>query len=94
MVSTLDIKNLDKVLLLERLWTGQSPASFFLGLPSPAFDRKRAQQAVSSGYIDYFCGRCIKTDLSEDTVDPWLYDRDAGAGAFARAVSALRSLSN
>jgi len=54
------------------------------------FDKAAAEKAVT-GYIDYFCGKAIKTDLSEDKVDPYLYDRDAGAGAFARAVASVRS---
>jgi len=90
---TIDISGLDKVELLERLWSRQIVASFFRmsGRPSPAFDRKRAADAVKADYIDYFCGRCIKTDLSKDVVDPRLYDRDAGAGAFAEIVAEMRA---
>jgi len=41
-------------------------------------------------YIDYFNGRPIKTDLSKDTVDTWLYNRDAGKGKFEAIVEMLR----
>jgi hypothetical protein len=41
-------------------------------------------------YFDYLRGRVMKVDLSKDAFDPWLYDRDNGAGAAERAVSRLR----
>ena len=42
-------------------------------------------------HIDYFCGRAIKTDLSKDSVDPYLYDRDAGQGTFQKVVDSILS---
>jgi hypothetical protein len=56
---------------------------------APTFDEQLAKEAVKD-YIDYFNGRCIKTDLSNDSIDPWAYDRDAGAGTFQRVVSGLK----
>jgi hypothetical protein len=60
-------------------------AGFFQMMPwlAPPFDESLATSAVGK-YIDYFCGRCIKCDLSKDFVDPAMYDRDAGDGAFAQ----------
>lgn len=91
-MASINIQGLDKVALLEKLWKNQITAGFYGAtlLPSPAFDTKAAQKAVT-GYIDYFCGRAIKTDISKDSVDPWLYDRDAGAGTFARIVDGMRT---
>jgi len=68
------------------------PASFFetSGLNSPSFDETLAAQAVTK-YIDYFCGRCIKCDLSNDKVESSLYDRCAGQGAFASIVAELKN---
>ncbi len=40
--------------------------------------------------VDYVFGRPIKTDFTGDEVNERLYDRDAGAGAFARVVASLR----
>lgn len=90
-MSNINISGLDKVELLQRLHRGQIIAGFFAGNPSlaPAFDVDKAADAVTS-YIDYFCGRAIKTDLSKDSVDPRLYDRDAGAGKFAQIVKQMR----
>lgn len=31
-------------------------------------------------YFDYLKGRVMKIDLSKNELDPWLYDRDNGAG--------------
>jgi hypothetical protein len=86
----IDITDIDKVKLLEALWHKQKPAAFFTFnlVPPPSFDEKGAKQAVTK-YIDYFCGRCIKTNLSGDTVDPFLFDRDAGEGAFQSMVDQL-----
>jgi hypothetical protein len=93
--NVVDIKNVDKVALLHELWSGMKPAVFFAAHPSmiPSFDADKARDAVGD-YIDYFDGRCIKTDISKDTADPRLYDRDAGAGAFARAVARVRAVPN
>jgi len=77
----------DKVALLRELHKGQVVAGFFL--PAPQFDEAEAKRAVTS-YIDYFQGRAIKTDLSKDMVCPRLYDRDAGQGAFMRALGRVK----
>jgi len=46
--------------------------------------------ATPHGYFDYLHGRVLKVDLSTDDVDPYLYDRDLGPGALARAVDQVR----
>ena len=86
-----DITGLDKVELLRNLWLNMTPALFFSfsGMPVPEFDSKLASNAILT-YIDYFCGRCIKTNLSHDFADPHLYDRDAGTGSFAKIVTKMR----
>ena len=93
MTKTISIKGLCKVELLKALWENRQPAAFFnsvAGVTAPSFDWKQAEKAVT-GQIDYFCGRGIKCDLSGDEVDPWLYDRDAGAGAFKKIVDHYRA---
>lgn len=91
MDSKIDISGIDKVKLLKGLWENQGVAAFFAmyNRSAPSFDEQGAREAVKS-YIDYFNGRCIKTDLSKDLVDPWAYDRDAGAGTFQKVVSGLK----
>lgn len=49
-------------------------------------------ELVSSGQrlsVDYLRGRVLKVDLTDDTFDPCLYDRDNGSGAAARAIEEI-----
>ena len=87
---SVSIKGIDKVKLLKALWDHAKPAAFFAmyGQPSLGWDASAAKEAVRST-IDYFCGRCIKTDLSGDIADPSLYDRDWGEGSFQKIVKGL-----
>ena len=89
-MSKVNIRGLDKVNLLRALWENQKPAAFFTmtGRLPPLFDPNEATKAVKS-YIDYFCGRAIKSDLSGDEVDPYGYDRDTNEGAFAKISRGL-----
>lgn len=89
--SKISIRDLDKPQLLFELWKNSPVAHFYVNFPSlaPKFDAKKAVIAVDT-YIDYFEGRCIKTDLSQDEVNPAMYDRDAGEGAFAKIVAKMR----
>ncbi len=91
MSQTVDISGIDKVQLLRALWEKSLPASFFNSglVPPPQFDETKARE-LDSWKIDYFCGRCIKSNLSENSVDPRLYDRDIYSGAFAEVVAKLR----
>lgn len=91
-MATVDISGLNKVDILREMWESTKPASFFslgYGVPIPKWDESEARLAVS-GYIDYFQGRCIKTDLSKDIVDTFGYDRDHEPGALQRIVDRLR----
>jgi hypothetical protein len=87
---SISIKGIDKVKLLHALWKGARPAAFFVlsGRLSPSFDEGAAKDAIR-GTIDYYCGRCIKTDLSDDTVNPTSYDAEWGAGSFQKIVKNL-----
>ena len=89
-MSKVDITNIDKVKLLKALWQNSKPAVFLSmrGI-TVDFDIKTAQQAVNT-YIDYFCGRCIKCDLSGDYVNPIGYDRDYGVGRFQQIVNSIK----
>ena len=87
---SVSIAGKDKKKLLRALWGHAKPAPFFQmhGLSGPAFEEATAEKALL-GYIDYFCGRCIKTDLSGTTADPSAYDNDWGAGSFEKIVKNL-----
>lgn len=90
----INIKDIDREELLYQLWLKQGPAPYFsmMGRQPPPYDRAAAKASADRhGYVDYACGRCIKTNIfGEDEVDPSLYDRDAGAGTFKRVVDELR----
>lgn len=86
------IGDLDKVKLLTMLWEEGQPARFFRinHLPAPIFDENEAKYAVKD-FIDYFCGRAIKTDLSGDYASTQGYNRDMGDGAFERVCMMIRT---
>ena len=92
MGSIINIEGIDKVTLLKELWSKQIVASFFItnDLPPPPFDEVLATKAVKK-FIDYFCGRAIKSNLSKDEVDTTNYNRDAGEGVFEDIVKKLRN---
>ena len=85
----INIAGLDRVALLKALWQNTPNP---MGIPNaamPPFDMEAAREAVKE-YIDYFCNKNIKCDLSRDEVNPCMYDLDAGDGAFARVVRSLQ----
>lgn len=89
-MQTVNIKGIDKVELLRQLWKNQKAIGFHKMVGTLyEFDIQLASKAVLK-YIDYFQGKVIKTDLKDDDVDPWLYDRDAGEGAFAKVVNVMK----
>jgi hypothetical protein len=86
----LSIKGLDRVQLLLELWICQERHGFSKYFPQ-AWSDKAAAEAVN-GYIDYFQGRAIKMDLSQDCIDPYLYDRDTALKAIYTVTSLRRDL--
>ena len=93
----ISIQHLSKVELLFQMWKNQKVASFFTvsrtATPvfDPVVDQNKALEAIAQGYIDYFMGRAIKTDLSKDTISSsYAYDLDAGEGTLERIVAAMR----
>jgi len=56
---------------------------------------EQAEKLLNQGtYFDYLMGRVMKIDLSGDTLEPWLYDRDNGEGAAQKALESLQATSN
>lgn len=95
---TVKIGHLDmdqKVLLLQALWNKSHPAMVFrdpeMGLKPLPFDVKLASAAIVGGYIDYFQGRAIKTDLSGEWASSTYFDYDHGEGAFQACVEQVES---
>lgn len=98
-----DISGLDRCKLLLALWERGMAQRFGVlvemlsmppvpdPVPGSAAREEAAVRALAAGRIDYFDGVAIKCDLEPDMVNPWLYDRDQAAGAFAAVVAALRA---
>lgn len=90
------ISGIDKVRLLEALWTRHTSVYFAnVSKPiRPTFDKKKAQGHLKAGngYFDYFCGARIKTDIGGHFADPTKYDDDpaTGPGTFKKIVRRLR----
>lgn len=86
----IDIKDLDKVKVLQTLYTASKPQGMgFLHLtPEPLSDDDAKAALAVSGRFDYLNGRVMKVNLDGDELDPRLYDRDNGLGA---AEAALRT---
>jgi hypothetical protein len=82
---SVDIRGVDKNKLLKALWSAQKTIHY-----SGLHGFKDATQSQLMHPIQYHCGRCIKSDLSGDSADPWGYDRDEGAGMFQKIVTQLR----
>lgn len=81
-----DITDIDKVELLYGLWlNARVPCS----LPHPEFNYTDAADTVKK-FINYYHGRSIKCDISKNVVDPWIYNRDYGTGAFEKIVDHIR----
>ena len=80
---------MNKAEVLAKLYNNAKPQ----GLGILHYDPKNmtlteAQELLDSGqtYFDYVKGRVMKVDLSENELDPYLYDRDNGTGAAWRAL--------
>jgi hypothetical protein len=101
----IDIKGIDKAELLAALVNGARPQGMgFLHAGSSPMTKAEAQEwidkcrshdthSIGAQYLsfDYVKGRPIKSDISGDTFNPRLYDRDQGDGAAARVVASLRA---
>ena len=86
-----NIKGLNKAAVLAALYNNASPQGLGFLQYNPAPMSTPEAQTILDTYgtdLDYVQGRCLKVDLgSDDHFDPWLYDRDNGTGAAARAVA-------
>lgn len=90
--NSIDISRLNKAEVLAALYNNSRQQG--MGLlhtrgREPLTKDEAFQILKEEKYFDYLYGRVMKIDLSGDTLDPWLYDRDNGPGAAARALEGL-----
>ena len=94
-----NIKGLDKAEVLHVLWRHSHPQGLsFMGLSPEGFTLQKAHELIKERqeknarlYFDYVEGHVIKCDLSGDSFDEFLYDRDCGPGAAEAAIDELRT---
>jgi hypothetical protein len=89
----INIADISKAQVLAALFNASQPLGLgFLakGVQDP-MSEEDAQVILNQGYLyfDYLRGRVMKVDLSDNQLDPWLYDRDNGGGAALRALEPL-----
>lgn len=88
----IDISKMSKASVLASLYNASKPLGLgVLHYQSEIMSDEEAQEILDDGqtYFDYLNGRVMKVDLSEDQLDPRLYDRDNGQGAAERAIRGL-----
>ena len=90
-IKMVNIKGLDKAKVLQKLHEKSHAQGMSFLHDKGAITLDRANELVQGqDYFDYVDGRVIKVDLSEDAFNPYLYDRDCGEGAAARAIDDLK----
>ena len=92
-MSVVDITELDKAEVLLALYNNSRclGSGFLQAVNNYTLqDARRDIDESPDHYFDYVRRRILKVDLSGDTFDSWLYDRDNGEGAAARAIEKLR----
>lgn len=88
----IDISKKDKAEVLAALYNASHPLGlgFLQYDPTPMTADEARKLLAETTYFDYLYGRVMKVDLSTDTLNPWLYDRDNGAGAAERALADVK----
>lgn len=66
---SINIEGIDRKKLLTEMWKNAPIASFFIfrGIPPPPLDPGELEDACNNEYIDYMCGRPIKTRFNSET---------------------------
>lgn len=88
----LDIKGLDKAKVLKALYDSShvQGMGFLQAVPEGTVTVDHCRKLLKqSTYFDYLYGRVLKVDLSGDTFDERLYERDNSPGSAARALIPL-----
>ena len=105
-MADIDIRGLSKAKVLAALYNCARPQGMgFLHYDPKPMTEEEAEEFLGIGddlaqgfgsydrnplYFDYLKGRVMKVDLSGDTINPVLYDRDNGEGSAVFAIEYLR----
>lgn len=87
----IDLKGKNKAKVLASLYNNaKAEGRGFLQFDTTPMTEAEAEELLKQQtYFDYLKGRVMKVDLSGDSFDPWLYDRDNGEGT---AESVLKNI--
>jgi len=87
MDNKINLKGIDKAVILAKLYNNSKVQGMgFLQAQSGDMTTEQARDLLKeSTYFDYLHGKIMKVDLSGDSFDPWLYDRDNGKGSAIKA---------
>lgn len=88
----ISIKGMDKAEVLKSLYDHShiQGMGFLQAVPHGYVTVEHCRELLEqTTYFDYLYGRILKVDLSGDSFDERLYDRDCGPGAAQRAVDYL-----
>jgi len=85
----INIKGIDKILLMRRLWENSYPAIALIQT-NKIYELDEVMLADSiTQYVGYLCGRPIKIDISSDMVDCKAYDELNGLMSFFDIVQEI-----
>lgn len=87
----IDISGYSKEKVLCALYNNSKPLGMgvFQFVPGDMTENQAKEILSKTQDFDYLFGRLMKVNLSGDSFDPWLYDRDLGEGAAERAIKSI-----
>jgi len=87
----IDIKGLDKAKVLKALYDGSRIQGLGFLQAVNNFTESDAREILKTQTdFDYLHGRVMKVDLSSDSFEEWLYDRDNGYGKANDIINSIR----
>ena len=92
----IDISRKDPAAVLVALYNASKPLGMGILQFTPGnMSLEEARHLLAqSRYFDYLHGRVMKVTIEGPTLNPWLYDRDNGQGAAARAIANVPDMKN
>ncbi len=92
-MTEISIVDLDKAEVLAALFNGaRAQGAGFIHYSNVPMTALEARSLIEKNTrFDYVQGRVLKVNLSGDSFDPWLYDRDNGMGAAKLVIDLLRA---
>ena len=90
-MNEISLIGLDKAEVLAALYNASKPQGrgFLHYDPKPMTSKEAGVLLKQTTDFDYLQGRVMKVDLSGDTFDPRLYDRDNGQGVAEKAIAVI-----